>query len=134
MGKEKQKRPAFAFTVCLLLAAFSWLFITFSKDYEATLDFRIHCVNLPEGKHSVTVSDSVLSLTFNQKRLSYYMKPYSRKGKTVDIDISELVKPKRRVSVYTFTAREMRDFLAQKKFGPGLKKVESPEVLTFYLK
>lgn len=133
MGKEKRKLSTLAFLVCLFVAAFCWFFITFSKDYKTTLDFRIQCVNLPQDKHSVTVSDTILSLTFNQKRLNYFMKPFSQKDRVIYIPIDDLIKTKSRVSVYTFTNREMRDFLVQHGFGPELISVESPEVITFYL-
>lgn len=133
-GKRERKRPTLAFFVCLLLAIFCWFFLTFSKDYKATMNYHIQCVDLPEGKQSVTVSDTILSLTFNQKRLRYFMKPYSDKDKVVYVSINELIKPKNRVSVYTFTNREMRDFLTHHGFGPELVSVESPEVITFYLR
>lgn len=133
MEKKKLKRPTFAFLVCLLIAAICWVFITFSKDYKVTMDYHIQCINLPQGKRSVTVSDTILSLTFNQKGLRYLMKPYSNKNKVIYISVSDLIKPKNRVSVYTFTNREMRDYLVQYNFGSELVSVDAPEVVTFYL-
>ena len=78
-NKSKLKLPPFAFLVCLVIATASWFIVTFSKDYRVTIDYKIQCYNLPEGKKSVTVSDSIISLTFNQKGLRYLMKPYSNK-------------------------------------------------------
>ena len=133
MGNNKFHLPSLAFLVCLFIAFVGWVVVTFSKDYRVTMDYKIECINLPEGEKDVTVSDSIISLTFNQKGLKYLMKPYSNKNKVVYISVADLIKPKRRVSVYSFSNKEMRDFLMQYNFGPELVNVESPEVITFYL-
>jgi hypothetical protein len=112
----------------------AWLVVTFSRDYQVTQDYKLVSYNLPEGKKSVTFSDTVISLTFNQKGVNYLMKPYSNKEKVVYISITDLIKSKKKVSVYTFTSKEMRDFLSQYNFGPELQSVEAPEVLTLYVK
>lgn len=133
-NKSKLKLPPFAFLVCLAIATASWFIVTFSKDYKVTLDYKIQCYNLPEGKKSVTVSDSIISLTFNQKGLRYLMKPYSNKEKVVTISVADLVKPKNKVTVYTFSNRDMCEFLSHHGFGPELVAVETPEVITFYVR
>lgn len=133
-NKSKLKLPPFAFLVCLVIATASWFIVTFSKDYRVTIDYKIQCYNLPEGKKSVTVSDSIISLTFNQKGLRYLMKPYSTKEKVVSISVADLVKPKNKVTVYTFSNRDMCDFLSHHGFGPELVAVEAPEVITFYVR
>lgn len=131
--KPKIKLPPFAFLVCLAIAVAGWLVVTFSKDYRVTQDYKIQCYNLPEGKKSVTVSDSVITLTFNQKGLNYLMKPFSDKEKVVYISVSDLIKTKNKVTVYSFTNRDMRDFLSHHNFGSELVAVEAPEVITFYV-
>ena len=62
------------------------------------------------------------------------MKPYSQKEKVVNISMSDLIKPKNKVTVYTFTNKELCDFLVNNNFGPELVAVSSPEVITFYLR
>ncbi len=128
------KLPSLAFIVCLLISAACWLLVTFSKDYKVTYDYKLVCDNLPEGRKSVTASDTILTLTFNQKGLRYLMKPYRDKEKVVTISVSDLIKPKNKVSVYSFTNKEMCDFLSTHNFGPELVSVSSPEVITFYLR
>ena len=110
------------------------MLVTFSKDYKVTYDYKLVCDNLPEGRKSVTASDTILTLTFNQKGLRYLMKPYRDKEKVVTISVSDLIKPKNKVSVYSFTNKEMCDFLSTHNFGPELVSVSSPEVITFYLR
>lgn len=129
----KLKLPPFAFLVCLAIAVAGWLVVTFSKDYKVTLDYKIQCYNLPDGKKSVTVSDSMLTLTFNQKGLNYLMKPFSDKNRVLYISVADLIKTKNKVSVYTFSTHDMREFLIHNNFGTELVSVEAPEVITFYL-
>ncbi len=131
--KPKLKLPSYAFLVCLAISVAGWLVVTFSKDYRVTQDYKIQCYNLPEGKKSVTVSDSVITLTFNQKGLNYLMKPFSDKNKVLYISVADLIKTKNKVTVYSFTNRDMRDFLSDHNFGSELVAVEAPEVITFYV-
>ena len=128
------KLPPLAFLICLLLSIMAWLVVTFSRDYQVTQEYRLVSYNLPEGKKSATFSDTTISLTFNQKGVNYLMKPYSNKDKVVYVSVTDLIKSKKKVSVYTFTSKEMRDFLSQYNFGPELVAVEAPEVLTIYVK
>ena len=133
-SKIPMKLPSLAFIVCLLISIACWIVITLSKDYKMTYEYKLVCDNLPEGRKSVTASDTVLQLTFNQKGLRYLTKPFTEKEKVVTVSVSELIKPKNKVTVYSFTNKEMCDFLAEHNFGPELVAVSSPEVLTFYLR
>lgn len=128
------KLPSLAFIVCLLISIAGWLLVTLSKDYKMTYEYKLVCDNLPEGRKSVTASDSVLTLTFNQKGVRYMMKPFSQKEKVVTVSISDLIKPKNKVTVYSFTNKELCDFLVANNFGSELIAVSSPEVITFYLR
>jgi hypothetical protein len=128
------KLPSLAFMVCLLISVACWILVTFSKDYKVTYEYKLVCDNLPEGRKSVTASDTVLTLTFNQKGLRYLMKPYSDKEKVVTVSISDLIKPKHKVTVYSFSNKEMCEYLSTHNFGPELVAVSSPEVITFYLR
>lgn len=123
-----------AFIICLLISAACWLIVTFSKDYKVSYDYKLVCDNLPEGRKSITVSDTIVTLTFNQKGLRYLMKPFNEKEKVVIVSVKDLIKTKNKVTVYTFTNKEMCDFLSTHNFGPELVSVSAPEVITFYLR
>lgn len=99
-----------------------------------TYDYKLVCENLPEGRSSVTASDTVISLTFHQKGVLYLTKPFREKEKTVTVSVSDLIKPKNKVTVYTFTNKELCDFLVANNFGSDLVAVSAPEVITFYLR
>ncbi len=131
--RQKIRFPSAAFLACLFVSIGIWCVITFSKDYRVTYNYKIHCYNLPEGKESVTVSDSVLTLTFNQKGLKYLSSAFIKKDKELYISVKDLIQPKKKISVYTFTNKELCDFLSHHNFGSKLAAVEAPEVVTFYL-
>jgi len=128
------KLPSLAFIVCLLISVACWLLVTLSKDYKMTYEYKLVCENLPEGRKSVTSSDTVISLTFNQKGVRYLLKPFSEKEKVLTISVSDLIKPKNKVTVYTFTNKELCDYLSTHNFGSELVAVSAPEVITFYLR
>lgn len=134
MSEKKKQKFSLSFLVCLLIAIAGWVLVTFSKDYRVTLDFKVQCYNLPDGKREVTVSDTIVSLTFNQKGLKYLMEPFSNKDRVVFISVADLIKPKNKVSVYTFSNKEFRDYLVHHCYGSELVAVEAPEVITFYLR
>ena len=128
------KLPSLAFVVCLLISVACWVLVTLSKEYKVSYDYKLVCDNLPEGRKSVTASDSVITLTFNQKGVLYLTKPFREKDKTVTVSVSDLIKPKNKVTVYTFTNKEMCDYLSTHNFSSELVAVSSPEVITFYLR
>ena len=117
------KLPSLAFMVCLLISIACWILVSFSKDYKMSYEYKLVCDNLPDGRKSVTASDTVLTLTFNQNGFRYLM-----------ISIKDLIKPKNKVTVYTFTNKELHEYLVTHNFGPELVDVSAPEVITFYLR
>lgn len=128
------KLPSLAFVVCLLISIACWILVTLSKEYKVSYDYKLVCENLPDGRKSITASDTVITLTFNQKGVIYLTQPFRMKEKTVTISISDLIKPKNKVTVYTFTNKELCDYLSSHNFGPELVSVSAPEVITFYLR
>lgn len=128
------KLPSLAFVVCLLISIACWILVTLSKEYKVSYDYKLVCENLPEGRKSITASDTVITLTFNQKGVIYLTQPFRMKEKAVTISISDLIKPKNKVTVYTFTNKELCDYLSSHNFGPELVSVSAPEVITFYLR
>lgn len=128
------KLPSLAFVVCLLISIACWVLVTLSKEYKVSYEYKLVCENLPEGRKSVTASDTVITLTFNQKGVIYLTQPFREKEKTVTVSVSDLIKPKNKVTVYTFTNKELCDYLIGHNFGPELVSVSAPEVITFYLR
>lgn len=132
-GKGKVKLPPFAFLVCLLLSAVAWFFINFSRDQEHTLEYRVVCSSLPEGKQTCTLSDTAFLLTFSTRGLNYLTPRFSEENRIVDINVSELIKNKSKRSAYTFSNKEICNFLKEQDF-PELKSVDKPEVITLYIR
>jgi len=132
-NKNKIKLPPLAFLVCLLLSAIAWFFINFSRDQEHTLEYKVVCHSLPEGKKTCTLSDTTFLLTFNTRGLNYLTPRFSEENRWVDINVSELIKNKSKRSAYTFSNKEMCDFLREQGY-PELKSVDKPEVVTLYIR
>ncbi|MEG1555197.1 MAG: hypothetical protein RR356_00520 [Bacteroidales bacterium] len=125
--------PSFAFIACLLISAIGWCILNFSKEYRVTLDYTLVCSELPEGKKSVITSDTIISLTFYTRGLNYLNSKYSEHNRVINVPISELIKNKPKRSAYTFSNKEMRDFLIGQGYN-DLMEVTNPEIVTFYLK
>lgn len=141
MQKEKQqqknnnkiKLPPLAFLVCLILSSIAWFFYNFSKDQEQTMTYRLVCSDLPEGNKVCTLSDTTLLLTFNTKGLNYLTPKFAEENRIVNISVKELIRYKPKRSAYTFSDKELRDFLQEQGYS-DLKSVDKPEVITLYIR
>ena len=132
-NKNKIKLPPLAFLVCLLLSAIAWFFMNFSRDQEHTLEYKVVCSSLPEGKMTCTLSDTTFLLTFTTRGLNYLTHRFAEENRIVDIKVSELIKNKSKRSAYSFSGKEMRDFLREQGYSE-LKSVDKPEVVTLYIR
>lgn len=131
--KRKLRLPSLSFLVCLILSALAWFVLNFSKDQVQTLEYKVVCSSLPEGKKSCTLSDTTLLLTFNTRGINYLSPRYSKENRIVDLPISELVQNKSQRSAYTFSNKELRDFLQEMGYDE-LQYVQKPEVITLYIR
>ena len=132
-SKNRMKLPPLAFLVCIILSAIAWFFINFSRDQEHTLEYRLTCSELPEGKTSCTLSDSTVVLTFCTRGLDYLTMKYAKENRIVDISVNELTKNKNKRSAYSISNKELCNFLIDNGY-PELKSVDKPEVITLYVK
>lgn len=131
--KNRMKLPPLAFLVCLVLSAIAWFFINFSRDQEQTLEYKLTCSDLPEGKKSCTLSDTTILLTFSTRGLDYLTPKYAEENRIVDISVNELVKNKNKRSAYSISNKELCSFLVDNGY-PELIMVDKPEVITLYVK
>ncbi len=131
--KRKLRLPSLSFLVCLILSALAWFVLNFSKDQVQTLEYKVVCSSLPEGKKSCTLSDTTLLLTFNTRGLNYLSPRYSKANRIIDLPVSELIKNKSQRSAYTFSNKELRDFLQEMGYDE-LQYVQKPEVVTLYIR
>ena len=132
---RKIKLTSFTFFICLVISALVWVFLTFSRTYEVTLDYAITCSDLPEGKTSATCSDPSVALTFKTKGFFYFQPRFQEKNRTINLDIRKLTIHKGLgLSTYRFTKNELKDYIRD---IDGLNEyfvdVESPYEITIYL-
>ncbi len=132
---KRIKTPSITFFICLVISALVWVFLTFSRTYEVTMDYAITCSDLPEGKTSATCSDPSLALTFKTKGFYYLMPRFQEKNRTINLDIRKLTVHKGLgLNTYRFTKNELKDYIRDLD---GLNEffvdVESPYEITIYL-
>lgn len=125
--------PSVAFLVCIVLSCLAWCITNFSRDQVQTLEYQLTCSSLPEGKKTCTLSDSTMVLTFQTKGLNYLTQGYSEENRVIDLPVSELIASKPKRSAYTFSNKELLEFLQEKGYT-DLKAVQKPEVLTIYVR
>lgn len=131
--KNRIKLPSLAFLICVVLSGLAWCFINFSRDQVQTLEYKVVCSSLPEGKKTCTLSDSTLLLTFCTKGLNYLTPSYAKENRVINLPISELIKNKPKRSAYTFSNKELCGFLNECGYSE-LQSVQKPEVITVYIR
>lgn len=129
----KLRLPSVAFLVCIVLSGLAWCITNFSRDQEQTFEYKLTCSSLPEGKKTCTLSDSTMVLTFQTRGLNYLTNGYSEENRIVDLPVAELIASKPKRSAYTFSNKELLEFLQEKGYT-DLKTVQKPEVLTIYIR
>ncbi len=137
LGKSnyKVKLPSVAFLICFLIAFVAWAIINFSKEYTVTMDYRVACENLPANKQSVTLSDSVLMMTFRARGVHFLHPRYNDRNRIIHLSVNQLIKNNSKRNVYTFTKKALGDFVkTDPVFQEDFVGIESPESLTIYLK
>jgi len=131
----KGKLPPVTFLICLLIAFATWAIINFSKEYTVTKSYRVVCEDLPSNKQSVSLSDSVLLMSFRAKGVNFLSPKYRDKNRILYISVNQITKDRTKRNAYTFNRKALGDYI---KTMPSFEKefigVESPESLTIYLK
>lgn len=134
-SKQKVKLPSVAFILCVIFAAIIWFFSTLSKEYTVTWEYQITCYDLPENKQSVTLSDSVLNLTFTGRGFNYLNPKYAEKNRKIALSINTLTQNNSKRNVYTFNRRVLTEYIRTKPgFDATFVDVATPESITIYLK
>lgn len=132
------KMPPLAFILCLAISAMLWVFVTLSREYTVTYDYKVNCIELPAGKNKANVStgdaSTDLRLTFKAKGFALLNPAFRESNRTIDLSVEQLVKHKgEKLNSYQFTQTELTDYLKESGiFGEEFVKVESPS-MTVYL-
>lgn len=127
-----------AFVICLAISALLWVFVTLSREYTVTYDYKVTCVELPLGKSKADVStgdaSNSLRLTFKAKGFALLNPAFRESNRTVELSVKKLIKHKgENLHSYQFTQSELTDYLKEEGvFGEEFESVESP-TMTIYL-
>jgi len=135
---DKRIKPGITsgtFLICLTIAFLGWVIVTFSKEYVQTLGCKITYSSLPKGIDSVSSSDSIIFITFKSKGFNYLKNSFTDKYTLLDLSIIELTRKKGKRNVYSFSKKELTDYIKQNSsYGNTFVEIEKPESLTIYMK
>lgn len=82
------------FTVCLLTSSVFWLFLTFSRTDETTINFKLKYLNLPEDQVRINQPPEEIDIRIQGKVFDLFEYSSNRKS-TVEINVKDLEKVKR---------------------------------------
>lgn len=130
------KMPPLAFVVCLAFSALLWFFVTLSREYTVTYDYKVTCTDLPAGKKKADVSsDATLRLTFTAKGFEFLSPTFRDGNRDIRLSVKELVKHKgENLNSYQFSQTEITDYLrSTNQWGEEFVGVEMERPMTIYL-
>lgn len=128
--------PPVTFFICLAISVLLWIFVTLSREYSVSYDFKVACTDLPQGKSKANVSsDATLRLTFKAKGFAFLSPQYWKNNRTVNVPVEQLIAHKGdNLNSYQFTQAEITEFVREHgDFGEAFVGVEEPSTLTIYL-
>lgn len=132
---KKLKLPSVTFILCLILATVIWLFTNLSKEYTRTLEYRVRCYDLPVNKNSVTLSDSLINITFTARGFNFLHPKYADNNREIVLSLNTLTQNNSKRNVYTFNRRVLSEYIrTQPGFDGSFVEVATPESITVYLK
>ena len=67
IGGHHLRMPSLTFLVCVAITVLLWVFVTFSREYTVTYDYKVVCSDIPEGRTEAVLSDSTFTLVFKSK-------------------------------------------------------------------
>lgn len=86
---EKVRRSNhFVFIICILIAAFFWLLIKLSDQYNETYQFKVNYTNAPAEKRLTSVIDTNINITINAKGFEMLKLVLTEDLSTIDIDLN----------------------------------------------
>lgn len=130
------RMPSSAFFICLGIGILAWFFVTYSKEYDVSLDYRLTCVNLPEKANDALLSDSIITINFKAKGYSFLNPRFKKKNRIIELSVNQLLKHKgHNLNSYQITKSELKEYIRENsEISPYLADIERPELITIYIK
>lgn len=131
--KEHRSHPRLiVFLVCLVISILMWLFIELMKDYTDEIKYNITFINAPKDLILTNSGESVISIGMNAQGFELLAAKYSRKLRTLSIDLSTLkIRPtKDGYTAYLPSARIIEQLGTQIRFEKEITFIK-PDTLFF---
>lgn len=130
--KSSGQRNYAVLLTCWILALFALFAVKLSTNYSASYSLKVVLTNLPEDKSLVSLSDSVLIVTFEDKGLSLF--PLELTSKKIIIDYQKMASSyQKKYNNICFQKQQIIEYIQGKhKFSDNVKKIQ-PERICLHL-
>ena len=128
----------FFFKIFIILLIYFWLlwvFVTFSREYTVTYDYKVVCSDIPEGRTEAVLSDSTFTLVFKSKGFTFLNPKFYKTNRVLSLPVSKLLEHKgHNLYSYRFTKNEIKDYIKDSQiFDNYFIDIDSPNEITIYL-
>lgn len=133
MSKKARKIKKYeVLLMCFVLSLLSWFILKMSANYNATYKLDVVFTNLPENKKLVRMSDSLLTVTFEDKGISLFPIELSSKRLLIDYNVITSSYQKKHNSI-CLQERQLIEYIKkQKPFSEHVKNIH-PERICIHL-
>lgn len=119
--------------VCFVLSLLSWFMLKMSANYSATYKLDVVFTNLPENKKLSYMSDSLLTVTFEDKGISLFPIELSSKRLLIDYDVITSSYQKKYNHICLQEKQLTQYIKKQKPFSEHIKSIH-PDRICIHLK
>lgn len=135
IGGHHLRMPSLTFLVCVAITGLLWVFVTFSREYTVTYDYKVVCSDIPEGRTEAVLSDSTFTLVFKSKGFTFLNPKFYKANRVLSLPVSKLLEHKgHNLYSYRFTKNEIKDYIKDSQiFDNYFIDIDSPNEITIYL-
>ena len=128
MAKKKTKRNYAVLLICLILALVAWFIVKMSFNYTATYQLEVVFYNIPVNKVLVNQSDTMLTVVFEDKGLSFL--PLELSSKKLKIDYVQITSSyQKKYDHICIQEKQLKDYIANcPKFSKNIKSIQPTRI------
>jgi hypothetical protein len=131
--KIPNKRNYAVLLTCFILAFLAWFIVKMSVTYTVAYKFDIQFYNLPKDKTVFSLSDSVITVTFEEKGMT--LLPVEFSNKKIYFDYNEITSSyQKRYNNICLQERQLTRYIKnQHSFSQNIKNIQ-PDKICLQLK
>ncbi len=119
--------------ICFILSFFSWIIVKMSENYTAKYQLEIMVTNIPKNKILTYCSDSILTVTFEDKGLS--LLPVEFLSKKIKINYEDITSSyQKQYNNICLQEKQIIKYIQnQHRFSENIKRIQ-PKRICLHLK